>query len=98
MIDARPVAFRRACEQRWKASALFSSLESAITAAFIAALQLYRKERGSGPTAIDVSAYFNRRDLHTTFEKHWAGQENRQRLRFERAIKKFQLALKEFGG
>jgi len=94
-IDARPVTFRRACEQRWKAWSLMTPLGTAIDSAFIAALQMYRKERGKGPTAIDVSTYFNRRELHKQFRNHWDGSGNRQRAKFERAVTRFRGALKE---
>jgi hypothetical protein len=94
-IDGRPVAFRRACEQRWKAPKVFQRLHTAIDAAFLAALRLYRIERGTGPTAVDVSTYFNRRDLDKAFQVHWAGPNNKQRERFDRAVSAFGKALKE---
>jgi AIPR protein len=95
IIDSRPVAFRRACEQKWKNPALFDQLDRAVASAFKVALQLYRRERGTGPTALDVSTYFNRREVHIAFKKHWIGPDNKQRPTFERAVAKFQEALKE---
>src|SRR5207249_3606246 len=45
------------------------SFYRACDAAFKAALAFYRARRGRGETAIDVSTFFQRRGLHTEFER-----------------------------
>jgi AIPR protein len=97
LIDGRPVSFRRACEQPGKYRPVLDALEKCLTAAFVSALQFYRKERGVGEQAADPSTFFTRRGLHRSFAKYWRQPGNKQRARFESATKKFELALKQVG-
>jgi AIPR protein len=95
LIDGRPLAFRRACEKQPKNQALIVPLERALSAVYVAALQFYRKERGTGPQALDISTFFNRRGLDEAFAKHWESPDNKRRNTFESAVSKVEAALKE---
>jgi hypothetical protein len=66
----------------------------AIDAAYRAALAFYRGRRGSGPTALDVSTFFKRRNLHKDFDRYWRGSRNGHRKAFDRGWSKFERALK----
>ena len=63
--------------------------------AFVTALRFYRRKRGTGQTAIDVSTFFQRRNLHKEFGKYWRGAGNKSRSAFNRAWTKFRKALEE---
>jgi hypothetical protein len=85
-------AFRLACER--DDSEVVTPLLQAINAAYRAALAFYRDRRGSGPTAIDVSTFFKRRNLHKEFDRYWRGGNNGQRKAFDGGWSKFERALK----
>lgn len=86
-------AFRNACER--DTARVVTPLLRAIDAVFAAALRFYRGKRGSGQKAIDVSTFFQRRNLHKEFGKHWRGSGNISRTAFNRASAKFRKALDE---
>jgi hypothetical protein len=65
----------------------------AIDTVFVAALRFYRGKRGSGQKAIDVSTFFQRRNLHKEFGKYWRGAGNKSRRGFRRAWTTFRKAL-----
>jgi hypothetical protein len=67
----------------------------AIDASYTAALRFYRSKRGKGRSALDVSTFFQRRNLHIEFDKYWRGAGNASRLVFDRAWTKFRGALDE---
>jgi len=92
---ARPrvEAFRQVCE-RTNGDVLDPMIRS-IDAAFSAALRYYRNKRGSGRKAIDVSTFFQRRNLHKEFAKYWRGSKNKSRTAFNRAWATFRKALDE---
>lgn len=90
---AQAEAFRNACER--DTAGVVTPLLRAIDAVFVAALRFYRGKRGSGQKAIDVSTFFQRRNLHKEFGKHWRGAGNRSRTAFNRAWAKFRKALDE---
>lgn len=85
-------AFRSSCER--DDNAVGVPLLRAIDAAYRASLAFYRDRRGSGPTAIDVSTFFKRRNLHKEFGRYWRGGKNGQRKHFDRAWVRFEKALK----
>jgi hypothetical protein len=84
-------AFRRACEL--DTGFVLNPLIRAIDAAFVAALRFYRGKRGTGQKAIDVSTFFQRRNLHKEFGKYWRGARNKSRTAYNRAWTKFRKAL-----
>jgi hypothetical protein len=88
---ARADAFRRACEQ-YK-DCVVNPLWRLNDAAFVAALRFYRSKRGTGSTAIDVSTFFQRRNLHKEFAKYWRGSANKSRPVFNKAWARFAKAL-----
>jgi hypothetical protein len=90
---AQAEAFRTACER--DAARVVIPLLRAIAAVFVTALRFYRGKRGSGQKAIDVSTFFQRRNLHKEFGKHWRGAGNKSRTAFNRAWTKFRKALDE---
>lgn len=85
-------AFRLACER--DDPELGAPLIRAITAVYRSALAFYRERRGSGPTAIDVSTFFKRRNLHREFDGYWRRGRNGHRKHFDRAWSRFEKALK----
>lgn len=70
-------------------------LIKAINTVFNAALTYYRKERGKGPTAIDVSTFFKRGNLHKGFKKFWESDENRFSNSFKKHFARFEKELKK---
>ena len=97
LIDAKPMAFREACERPTRNEALNGALKSALNAVFVVALQFYKKKRGTGPQAQDISTFFNRRTVDQEFVDYWAGPDNKQRRKFESAVAKVEKALKVDG-
>lgn len=85
-------AFVRSHETHGEADA---ELTWAMDKAFVAALRFYRKNRGSGVQAIDVSSYFRRRGLHKDFEKFWRSAANSSRAGFRKYLRSFEEALEE---
>jgi len=85
-------AFRLACEQR-EVTILKPVLRS-ITAVFVEALRFYRRKRGKGETAADVSTFFQRRNLHVDFKKYWKSPANRSRSKFKKAWDRFEKELR----
>jgi hypothetical protein len=83
------------CHEYFRANALSINLVKAIDAAFKASLLFFRAQRGQGAKAIDVSTFFQRRDLHTEFASFWKGSRNTSRNTFNRAWAKFEEALNE---
>jgi len=88
---ARAEVFRTQCAKN--DGYVLNPLIRAIDAAFTAALRFYRAKRGKGATALDVSTFFKRRNLHKEFAKFWRGSHNKSRGRFQRAWKRFRKAL-----
>ena len=86
-ITPHSEAFRAACEQPRLNERLLSPLNTAIDIAFRECLAFYRQNRGSGPRAVDVSAFFNRRDRHKEFAKYWEQSASQPRKkRFDSAL------------
>ncbi|MBW2031647.1 MAG: AIPR family protein [Deltaproteobacteria bacterium] len=74
---------------------ILKTLRRAINAVFNASLAFYRKKRGKGATAIDVSSFFRRRGLPTEFETFWSGSSNRYRGSFKKSWARFEKLLYE---
>lgn len=83
-IERRATAFIESCERPNSNWDVVQPLEKALNGAFNAALIFFRKNRGQGPQAADVSTFFQRRNLHVEFARFWKSQENRHRGTFER--------------
>ena len=90
---AQATAFREACER--DTAEVVTPLLRALDAVFVAALRFYRANRGTGPTAIDVSTFFKRRNLDKEFARFWRGSRNTSRAAFHRAWTRFRKALDE---
>jgi hypothetical protein len=88
---ARAEAFRVATEKDY--APVVTPLLRAIDTVYTSVLLMYRRKRGVGRTAIDVSTFFQRRKLHVEFEKHWRRADNRSRGGFKRAWYRFERAL-----
>jgi hypothetical protein len=86
-------AFAGACER--DDSHLIRPLLRAIDLAYQEALRFYRKTRGAGQKAIDVSSFFKRHNLHKEFAKFWRGSSNKSRAKFQKAWSKFEQALRQ---
>jgi hypothetical protein len=83
-IDGRPTEFRRACERPQAQPRLVRALDQLIRGVFVAASQFYRRERGSGPRALDISTFYQRGKRHEDFARFWRssnGKKHRDRLR-----------------
>jgi len=77
--------FRNECERnRWN-----GNLDTATTQLFLAALQFYRRKRGKGATAVDISNFFYRTKQHKAFEIFWRGPHNSHRTAFNKAVGRF---------
>ncbi|HYP66685.1 MAG TPA: AIPR family protein [Thiobacillaceae bacterium] len=87
----RAEVFRTVCER--DTGHVLNPLLRAIDAAYTAALRFYRGKRGTGPTAIDVSTFFQRRNLHKEFQVYWSSSDNKSRITFIKAWAKFKSAL-----
>ncbi len=85
-------AFRRACER--KKTEVLSPLNRAIETMYVEALRFYRSKRGTGQDAVDVSAFFKRRNLPSEFERFWQRRHNSARTKFSRSWASFQRMLK----
>jgi len=64
-------------------------LISAITEVYRAALRFYRKRRGRGPTAKDISTFFQLKGLHSEFSGFW-GRLGSSRSNFKGAMRRFE--------
>jgi len=83
--------FRFASEQKLGE---LSSLHKALDDIFKAALKFYRRKRGTGPKAKDVSVFFMLTNLHTEFQKFWNSNENSYNEKVKTNIDKFKEDLK----
>jgi len=95
-IGHKPTRFREACERNWAADhqAIVSALDKAINTAYVTVLEFYRKNRGGhGPTAQDVSTFFQRRDLHKQFDTYWKDDGNKHKNVFDKSVARFVRAL-----
>lgn len=70
-------------------------LDRAINLVYLAALDFYRKNRGSGSHAVDVSNFFYRRRQHTAFQAFWMSRQNSRRQRFAQLLTKFEATIKQ---
>jgi len=66
----------------------------AVDKVFVAALRYWRKNRGKGAKAIDVSNFFrNKRGRHKEFQAFWRSKTNSSRRGFDAAWKKVAVAI-----
>jgi hypothetical protein len=94
-VERKSDAFIQSCQSPNLHPRVIDPLERVINGAFKGALTFFRRNRGQGPQALDVSTFFQRRNLHTEFAKFWGSVENRHRGPFERAAARFISALKD---
>lgn len=94
LVRSRTAAetFRNASE---KNIAPMDDLSMAIAKVFSASRSFYRARRGHGDSALDVSAFFHRRNLDQQFESFWSGQKNNARAGFNKFWKRFHDRLAE---
>ena len=83
----RAETFRTKCEKN--DGDVLNPLIAAINAVFTAALRFFRSRRGRGATALDVSSFFKRKNLHREFASFWRGSKNISRMRFQSAWRRF---------
>lgn len=84
-------SFRTASET-WDGDVL-EPLERCVDALFKGALHLYRNKRGRGPSATDISTFFQRRGLHETFASFWRRGPKTAKAQFKRGRQQFVQAL-----
>ena len=83
--------FRSLCERRrWPVH-----LDEAAKQAYLAALDFYRKRRGKGRGALDVSNFFYRPHLHTQIEAFMRGPGRVRRRRIKDHVRGFAEELRE---
>jgi hypothetical protein len=85
--------FRYACEYR--VNEVLYPLYYALESIFRAALAFYRRERGEGEEARDVSTFFMLARLDKKFDEFWKSRRNSHRDKAEHRIKRFRTALKQ---
>jgi len=79
-----------------KAAGFEKPLAKAIDKAFVGGRRFYRKNRGKGAKAEDISRFFrNRRNLHTQFGEFWESPNNTSKKHFETYLKRVE---KEISG
>jgi hypothetical protein len=87
MFRSRKVAehFRKEYERnRW-----YRSLGRAIDQIYLGALDFFRKARGKGEKAVDISNFFYRPNQHTLLLAYWNGSSNRRRAHVRRHLERF---------
>ncbi len=72
---------------------MFGPFNNSIKYVFNSAINFYRKNRGSGQKAADVSTFFMRRNLHILFAKYWNSSSNQYKTKFNNSWKKFESKL-----
>jgi hypothetical protein len=73
---------------------VLTPLHGAIEAMFRAALVFFRKERGSGEEAVDVSSFFRFTKLDQRFNRFWDSPGNPYRTKVKEHLKVFRVRLK----
>jgi hypothetical protein len=82
--------FRRLSERKQAPA----SIKMAANQIYLALSDFYRKNRGKGKKATDISNFFYRPHQHLAFEKYWASRSNaRRRARLARYISSFTTAI-----
>ncbi len=69
------------------------ALAQGIDALFKDALAFFRKKRGRGEEATDISTFFKRKGLPTEFEKFWQRPSNGLRTQYRDGIQRFVAAV-----
>lgn len=87
--------FMYICERKDQEKQL-RRLESFVLYTYRGASAFFRKTRGKGETALDVSTFFKRRDLDDRFQAFVESGFNPQRRMARSALKKFREVLREF--
>ena len=83
--------FRRLSERREAPT----SIRKAAIQVYLGLEDFYRKNRGSGKKATDISNFFYRPHQHRAFAKYWKSRaNNRRRVRLTRYISSFKFALR----
>jgi AIPR protein len=70
-------------------------LNKAIHIVFNAALDFYRKKRGKGAKATDVSTFFKRKGRDREFDRFWNSSVNKRRGAFRRTWRKYEKTFRE---
>jgi hypothetical protein len=86
LIQSRSMA--EAYVRSWNQSSA-SSADKAIRPVFVAALRFYRRKRGKGARAVDVSNFFKLRNHDPEFERYWGRATNKSRAKFNREWRQF---------
>jgi hypothetical protein len=78
--------FRSQCERkRWP-----TPLDHATDHVYRGMLEFYRRRRGKGAQALDISNFFYRPHQHTAFEQYWKSPRNGRRRRVRDLLAKFE--------
>lgn len=89
---SRPRLFRIACEQQM--DGVVVPLCKYIDGVFVEALKFFRVSRGTGDTAIDVSAFFkSKRGLEKDFKKHIESIPDSRALVNQKLLERFKAAI-----
>jgi hypothetical protein len=79
----------------WVSGPAWTALVRSSSSVLRAALQMYRKQRGKGAKAIDVSTYFKRAGLHKGLERFWPSRDNNNRKALAKVWARFEGAIEE---
>ncbi len=72
----------------WDSPAM-KSLSLAVDQLFRGALRFYRRYRGRGEQAADISSFFRRKNRHNSFSRFWNRSSNRFRGEYRRKLDRF---------
>ena len=87
--------FREACESR--DNEILDPLSKMINKTYVAALRYYRKNRGKGDRAADVSTFFRgKQGRDKEFLLYWSSKENKSRTGFNANMKKLERSISEY--
>ncbi len=89
--DSMSSVFQNDCK---RGSELSTIIEQMADTCFRAALLFYRKRRGKGETATDVSTFFKRKRMHDDFNSFWKGSTNKYRRKFSSEFVKYNKVFK----
>jgi hypothetical protein len=95
--NQRARSFRQSCENQYSEAVV--PLSKAIDLCFIESLMFFRKNRGTGETATDVSAFFkSRKGLDNQFAEFWKSTAGNRQRAFEKSLALVKSAIDELQG
>jgi len=75
--------------QQYERNRSNDGLGKAINQLYLGALDFFRRSRGTGEKAVDISNFFYRPGQHTRFSRFWKGRSNSRRSRVREELDRF---------